>query len=65
MVELMDDYNLFLYRNQGKQIQAKRQALGMTIVEYAKHLGVPAWQAPKMGKESGTDDMYQYGKIAM
>ena len=41
IVDLMDDYNLFLYRGQGKQIQAKREALGMTVVQYAKYLGVP------------------------
>ena len=40
MMELMDEYNLFLYHNQGRQIRAKREALGMTIVQYAKYLGV-------------------------
>lgn len=40
MMELMDEYNLFLYHNQGRQIRAKREALGMTVVQYAKHLGV-------------------------
>ena len=40
MVELMDDYNLFIYHDQGKQIRAKREALGMTINQYADALGV-------------------------
>ena len=39
--DLMDDYNLFLYHNQGEQIRARREALGMTVPQYAKHLGVP------------------------
>ena len=42
ITELMDDYNLFLYHNQGKQIRARREALGMSVVQYAKHLGVQA-----------------------
>ena len=41
LLELMDGYNLFLYHDQGKQIQAKREALGMTELQYAEHLGVP------------------------
>ncbi len=41
VTELLDDYNMFLYRNQGKQIREKRQALNMTQREYADVLGVP------------------------
>ena len=41
LLELMDGYNLFLYHDQGKQIRAKREALGMTELQYAEHLGVP------------------------
>ena len=40
ITELMDEYNLFLYHDQGKQIRARRDALGMTIIQYAKYLGV-------------------------
>ena len=40
MVDLMDEYNLFLYHNQGRQIRARREALGMTTIQYAKYLGV-------------------------
>ena len=40
--DLMDDYNLFLYHNQGEQIRARREALDMTVPQYAKHLGVSA-----------------------
>lgn len=40
ITELMDEYNLFLYHDQGKQIRARRDTLGMTIIQYAKYLGV-------------------------
>ena len=40
VTELLDEFNSFLYHNQGKQIQARREALGMTVIQYAKHLGV-------------------------
>ncbi len=40
VTELLDDYNLFLYQNQGKQLRARREAMGMTVIQYAKHLGV-------------------------
>lgn len=40
VTELLDDYNLFLYRDQGKQIREKRMALGLTQREYAALLGV-------------------------
>lgn len=40
VMELLDDYNLFLYNDQGKQIREKRLALSMTQCEYAKMLGV-------------------------
>ena len=38
---LLDEYNLFLYHGQGKQIKAMRAARNMTQAEYAKRLGVP------------------------
>lgn len=38
---LLDDYNLFLYRDQGRQIKEKRLELGMTQRKYADRLGVP------------------------
>ena len=34
--KLLDDYNLFLYNGQGKQIKALRKGLGLTIPEFAK-----------------------------
>ena len=40
VTELLDDYNMFLYNDQGKQIRRKRSALKMTQKEYAEMLGV-------------------------
>ena len=34
--KLLDDYNLFLYNGQGKQIKALRKGLGLTIPEFAR-----------------------------
>lgn len=39
--ELLDGYNLFLYKGQGEQIQRIRQSLGLTQKQYAEWLGVP------------------------
>ena len=41
VTELLDEYNMFLYNNQGRQIREKRRSLGMTASEYAAQLGVP------------------------
>ena len=41
VTELLDDYNLFLYRNLGEQIRAMRLALELSQSAYAKILGVP------------------------
>ena len=37
---LMDDYNLFLYHDQGRQIQEKRLSQNMTQKAYAAKLGI-------------------------
>lgn len=34
--KLLDDYNLFLYNGQGKQIKALRNAIGLTVSEFAR-----------------------------
>lgn len=38
--ELMDDYNLFLYKGQGQQIKNLRQHLGLTQLQLAKRMNV-------------------------
>lgn len=40
VTELLDDFNKFLYYDQGKQIREKRMSLHMTQREYADKLGV-------------------------
>ena len=40
VTELLDDFNMFLYQNQGEQIRERRTSLGMSQVEYARYLGV-------------------------
>ena len=40
VTELLDDFNLFLYNDQGKQIREIRNRLGLSRKEYAKIIGV-------------------------
>lgn len=40
VTELLDEYNLFLYNDQGKQIKRMREARNMTQREFARRLGV-------------------------
>lgn len=40
VTELLDEFNMFLYNDQGKQIRDKRKKLNMTQSEYAAMLGV-------------------------
>ncbi len=42
VTDLLDDYNMFLYLDQGKQIREKRDKLGLTRKQYADLLGVHA-----------------------
>lgn len=38
---LLDEYNLFLYHGQGKQIKKLRKSLELTQSEFAKNIGIP------------------------
>ena len=40
LTELMDEYNLFLYHNQGKQIRQMRLSQNKSVAEYEKELGI-------------------------
>lgn len=40
VTDLLDDFNLFLYNIQGKQIRAKKMQLGVSRKEYAKIIGL-------------------------
>ncbi len=42
VTELLDDYNMFLYLDHGKQIREKRNKLGLTRKQYADLIGVHA-----------------------
>ena len=44
---LLDEYNLFLYNGQGRQIQALRQSLGLTKEEFGKLYGFHAYTVNK------------------
>lgn len=51
--ELADDYMLFIYRGQTRQLKSRREALGMTEEEYARYLHVKledycAWESGEM-----------------
>ena len=37
ITDLLDDYNLFLYRGQAQQIRSHRERLGMTVPQFAQH----------------------------
>ena len=41
VTDLLDDFNMFLYNDQGKQIRERRLALHMTQTQYARVLEVP------------------------
>ena len=41
VTELLDEYHLFLYHDQGRQVKEKRKSLCMTRAQYAEYLGVP------------------------
>ena len=63
LLELMDGYNLFLYHDQGRQIRAKREALGMTTIQYAKYLGVQTrklycWESNQVQISKATWERY-------
>lgn len=41
VTDLLDDYNLFLYHNQGQQIKRLRKSLNFTQSEFAKYIDTP------------------------
>lgn len=44
ITSLLDEYNMFLYRGQGKQIRALRKAKGMTQKQFAEMLGISEYR---------------------
>ena len=57
LVDLLDDYNLFLLRGQGAQIKAIRMRRGLTQKAYAAQLGVPLQKLKKW--EQGKVQIYK------
>ena len=49
--KLSDDYNQFLYNDQGKQIKALRNRLGLTIPEFARLYNTTPNTVRKWGKD--------------
>ncbi|MCD7847850.1 MAG: helix-turn-helix domain-containing protein [Oscillospiraceae bacterium] len=49
--DLTDEYNLFIYKGQGKQLIAKRKELGLTCEEYAARLGTSSGNLRKWEKD--------------
>ncbi len=47
ITDLLDEYNLFLYNGQGRQIQEFRQSLGLTKEEFAKLYGFHVYTVKK------------------
>ena len=63
ITDLLDEYNLFLYNNQGKQIRKKRMQLGLSREEYAKNIGVSIhvlkrWELNKIRIHKSTWNRY-------
>ena len=59
VTDLLDDYNLFLYKGQGRQIRKMRAKRRMTQSEYARRLGVPLgtlkeWEQDRIRMFKGT-----------
>lgn len=48
---LLDDYNLFLYHGQGKQIKRLRKSMKLTQSEFAKYIFVPLGTLKKWEQE--------------
>lgn len=59
IAELLDDYNLFLYRGQGRRIRGLRKAAGLTQRKLAALLGVSVttvkcWESGEKRMRRGT-----------
>ena len=63
VVELLDEFNRFLYNDQGKQIREKRLKMQLTQRSYAARLGVPvgslkSWEQNKVRIFKSTWEKY-------
>ena len=54
LIDLLDEYNMFLYNGQGKQIQALRQSMNLDIYEFAALYGVKSTTVENWENETVT-----------
>lgn len=64
ITSLLDDYNLFLYRNQGQQIKRLRKSLKLTQSEFSKYIGVPLGTLKKWEQNRVSIQKKTYKKLS-
>ena len=63
LIDLLDEYNMFLYNGQGKQIQALRQSMNVNIYEFANLFGVKSTTIENWENESVTISKKTWKKL--
>ncbi len=63
LIDLLDEYNMFLYNGQGKQIQALRQSMNLDIYEFANLFGVKSTTVENWENESVTISKKTWRKL--
>lgn len=63
VTELLDEYNLFLYNGQGKQIKALRERKNITQKNFAELLGVTLGMVKKWEQEKSRISKREWEKI--
>ena len=64
ITDLLDEYNLFLYQGQGWQVKALRESRGMTVAQFAEHLGVYASTVRKWERDQARMTRRIWDKLA-
>ncbi len=62
-MDLLDEYNMFLYNGQGKQIQALRQSMNVNIYEFANLFGVKSTTVENWENETVTISKNTWRKL--
>ena len=62
-IDLLDEYNMFLYNGQGKQIQALREKMNLNIYEFANLFGVKPKTVENWENESVTISKNTWTKL--
>ncbi len=63
LIDLLDEYNMFLYNGQGKQIQALREKMNLNIYEFASLYGVKSTTVENWENESVTISKNTWTKL--